>query len=103
MTDARAYLDTARRVVAIEAAGLAAQLGVDEREAEQLLERYFREFPKIRGYLDQAARQALWSPVSRAPEKLVSDGGSNQTFTSTSAAFSAASMPKVASRGQAIR
>jgi hypothetical protein len=51
----------------------------------------------------QAARQALWVPDSSAPEKLVSDGGSNQTCSSTSAALSAASIAIVASIGGAIR
>lgn len=39
--------------------GLGRQLGVPVGEAEHLLERYFRAFPKIRGYLDEAARRAL--------------------------------------------
>lgn len=39
--------------------GLARQLGVDDREGERLLEAYFRAFPKIRGYLEASAREAL--------------------------------------------
>jgi DNA polymerase-1 len=41
------------------AQGLANQIGVPLGEAEALLERYFRVFPKIRDYLNQSARSAL--------------------------------------------
>ena len=51
----------------------------------------------------QADLQADWLPVSRAPPKLVSDGGAYSTHIRTSAAFSAASTPYMASRGGAIR
>ncbi len=39
--------------------GLAEQLGVPMEEAERLLEAYFDEFPRVRAYLDSAARQAI--------------------------------------------
>ncbi|MBI4820278.1 MAG: hypothetical protein HY791_28675 [Deltaproteobacteria bacterium] len=41
------------------AQGLAAQVGIPLRDAENLLERYFRAFPAIRGYLEDSSRQAL--------------------------------------------
>ncbi|MEM1026128.1 MAG: DNA polymerase [Myxococcota bacterium] len=41
------------------AGGLAAQLGIPEREAEQLMQAHFRAFPRIRAFLEDAARQAL--------------------------------------------
>lgn len=41
------------------APGLAQQIGASTREAEDLLERYFRAFPAIRGHLEDAARRAL--------------------------------------------
>lgn len=39
--------------------GLADQLGVVVEEAEQLLEAYFREFPRVQAYLDSAARLSI--------------------------------------------
>lgn len=45
------------------AGGLAHQLGVPEPEAERLLTQYFRQFPRIRGFLEDSARQALHSGV----------------------------------------
>jgi DNA polymerase I len=39
--------------------GLAEQLGVGLDEAEKLLDAYFEEFPRVRAYLDSAARQAI--------------------------------------------
>lgn len=39
--------------------GLARQLGVEQPEAERLLAQYFRAFPRIRGYLEEAAQAAL--------------------------------------------
>jgi DNA polymerase-1 len=39
--------------------GLARQLGTDEADAEGLLTAYFKAFPKIRGFLDAAAKTAL--------------------------------------------
>lgn len=47
------------------AGGLAHQLGVPENEAEQLLERYFEQFPKIRGFLEHAAAKALRAGVAQ--------------------------------------
>jgi DNA polymerase-1 len=41
------------------AQGLANQIDVPLADAEALLERYFRAFPKIRDYLNQSARNAL--------------------------------------------
>ncbi len=41
------------------AAGLAAQIGATIDEAERLLEGYFRAFPKIRGFLEDASKAAL--------------------------------------------
>jgi DNA polymerase I-like protein with 3'-5' exonuclease and polymerase domains len=41
------------------AQGLANQIGVPLPEAEALLDRYFRAFPKIREYLNRSAREAL--------------------------------------------
>jgi DNA polymerase-1 len=41
------------------AQGLANQIGTPLQEAEQLLERYFRAFPRIRDYLNGSARHAL--------------------------------------------
>ncbi|MCK6547427.1 DNA polymerase [Myxococcota bacterium] len=41
------------------AQGLATQLELPVPEAEALLDRYFKAFPKIRGYLEGSARQAL--------------------------------------------
>lgn len=41
------------------AGGLAQQIGASMREAEELLERYFRAFPAIRGFLEDSARRAL--------------------------------------------
>lgn len=41
------------------APGLAQQIGASTREAEELLERYFRAFPAIRGYLEDAARRSM--------------------------------------------
>ncbi len=46
------------------AGGLGRQLGVDQQAAEDLLERYFRAFPRVREYLDRAARQALAKGVA---------------------------------------
>ena len=51
----------------------------------------------------QADLQADWLPVSRPPPKLVSLGGAYSTHRRTSAAYSAASTPYIASRGGAIR
>ena len=39
--------------------GLAGQLGLPEREAERLMQAHFRAFPRIRAFLEEAARQAL--------------------------------------------
>lgn len=41
------------------AAGLSAATGLGEEEAEQLLNRYFRAFPRIKDYLERSAREAL--------------------------------------------
>ncbi|MEQ8278236.1 MAG: DNA polymerase [Deltaproteobacteria bacterium] len=41
------------------AAGLARQLDVNVQEGERLLDAYFRSFPKIRGYLESSAREAI--------------------------------------------
>ena len=41
------------------AGGLAHQLAVSENEAERLLKQYFRQFPKVRGFLEESAREAL--------------------------------------------
>jgi DNA polymerase-1 len=41
------------------AGGLARQIGTDLEQAQALLERYFRTFPRIREFLDQNARVAL--------------------------------------------
>ena len=46
-------------------AGLAAQVGIAEHEAGQLLERYFGAFPKIRHYLEGAAQMALRNGFAR--------------------------------------
>ncbi|MEE8409950.1 MAG: DNA polymerase [Myxococcota bacterium] len=40
-------------------AGLARAIDTDLRHAEQLLERYFQTFPKIRDFLEHSAREAL--------------------------------------------
>ena len=52
---------------------------------------------------DDATLQADCSPVSRPPPKLVSLGGANKVARRTSAAFSAASSPTMASTGGAMR
>jgi DNA polymerase-1 len=41
------------------AGGLAHQLGVEESVAEGMLKQYFRQFPKVRSFLDESAREAL--------------------------------------------
>lgn len=46
------------------AQGLANQIDVPLQEAEQLLERYFRAFPRIRDYLNGSARQTLQRGVA---------------------------------------
>lgn len=46
------------------AQGLANQIAVPLSEAEHLLERYFRAFPRIRDYLNGSARQALHRGVA---------------------------------------
>jgi DNA polymerase-1 len=40
-------------------AGLAAVTGLGQEEAERLLARYFRAYPRVREYLEDSARQAL--------------------------------------------
>lgn len=39
--------------------GLSRELGVPQREAKAFIERYFRRFPKVKGYLDGVIQQAL--------------------------------------------
>lgn len=41
------------------AQGLARAIDADVAQARQLLERYFKTFPRIRGYLERSAREAL--------------------------------------------
>jgi len=46
-------------VYGMGAAGLAAQIGSSVDDANRLLDRYFRQYPAIRGYLDNSARAAI--------------------------------------------
>lgn len=41
------------------AAGLAKAIGSDRRQAEELLERYFRAFPRIRGFFEHSAQRGV--------------------------------------------
>jgi len=52
-------------VYGMGAAGLAAQVGCGQDEAERLLDRYFQKYPGVKRYLDDSVRRALSDGSSR--------------------------------------
>jgi DNA polymerase-1 len=48
-------------------AGIAMQLGLEKEAAQVLVDMYFKAFPKVKNYIDQSHKFALWNQMSLTP------------------------------------
>ena len=49
----------------MESFGLSKSLNISKKEAEELIEAYFSQFPKIKGFLDKIVNDATKTPLPK--------------------------------------